>query len=108
MPLSVPDTLPGLRRFVLPRQGREIALQMLYQAEAASSHPSEVLRSTQTAKQQEPDKERCDEQRKASPGLFLFCGRFVSRLFPNRVTEELSELAAGVAIVEIGAQPSCE
>lgn len=27
------------------RQGREIALQMLYQAEAASSHPSEVLRS---------------------------------------------------------------
>lgn len=27
------------------RQGREIALQMLYQAEAADSHPSEVLRS---------------------------------------------------------------
>lgn len=44
------------------RQGREIALQMLYQTEAANTHPSEVLRSfdiflyrTETAPGGEPE-----------------------------------------------------
>lgn len=44
------------------RQGREIALQMLYQSEAAETHPSEVLRSfdiylyrTETAPAGEPE-----------------------------------------------------